>query len=201
MGKTGKGANQAKKARANGSKRKAAELAAIATATVLSDTDDDGAGASNVAYKRPKTYAAHVTPPPLPAPRAVPPTTPDQTVGEQVAEYVRIFYFRSHKFIQDKAQLEKACKDVWKRLKDEKEWEAKYNLDLASFTEIYGPRINTALTLARQYGQTKGKKAASGKCFCCLLRLTGCLLCLTGCVNPKPHIAPASTTFLPGLFA
>ena len=58
-----------------------------------------------------------------------------------------------------------------------------YNLDLASFTSLYGPTIKTALSDARQYTQTKGKQAAHGKFFCCLLRLTGCLLCLTGRVS------------------
>jgi hypothetical protein len=45
------------------------------------------------------------------------------------------------------------------------------------------------LSEARQYGQTKGKNAAQGKYFCCLLRLTGCLLC-----------QPTHTLLLPVLF-
>jgi hypothetical protein len=99
---------------------------------------------------------------------------PDKAVCGEVTEYVKIYFYRNHKFLRNDKEVEKACTHIWNRFHDAKHWmELPYCLDLGSFTELYGPTIKTVLSGARQYSQTKGKNAALGKYFCCLLRLTG----------------------------
>jgi hypothetical protein len=207
MGKSSKDKGQAANKRAK-AKRKADEL--------LEASDEDStlgklrelhaeqtklaakiAELSTAAIKRAKTSHRVVSP--------GRPTATHRTVLREVTEYVKIYFYRNYKFIKSDEELNWACEHIWNELHAANHWtDAPYYLDLASFTHLYGPTIKTVVSGARQYSQSKGKNAASGKYFCCLLRLTGCLLCLTGRVNPKPvhsHLAPASTIFQIEVFA
>jgi hypothetical protein len=183
-------ADDAKRAKANESKRKATQLVDLATRLIDSDDDDDDAPILG-------SDSTPIMPKPTSVEYAILPTTTHVTVVRQVTEYVKIDYYRRHKFIQTDKQLNVACEHIWNKFRQKNGWmDAPYYLDLACFTGLYGATIKIVLSEARQYGQTKGKNAAQGKYFCCLLRLTGCLLCLTGRVHPKPahsHLAPAST--------
>ena len=118
-GQTAKGVtkgatNQAKKADA---KRKANQLVGIATQ--LSDSDDEDA--STLGSKRPKTDSTQITPPQR-VTYAILASTTDRTVVGQVAEYVKIYYYRHHKFIRTDVELNLACLHVWNRLRVENHW-------------------------------------------------------------------------------
>ncbi len=199
QGNQGKRAKaDAKRAKADESKRKANQLVDFAARLIDSDDDDDDApilGSDSTPIMPKHTSVEY----------AILPTTTHVTVVRQVTEYVKIYFYRNYKFIKSDEELNRACKHIWNRFHAANHWtDAPYNLDLAVFTDLYASTIKNVLSEARQYGQTKGKNAASGKYFCCLLRLTGCLLCLTGRVNPKPvhsHLAPASTIFQIEVFA
>ena len=185
--------NLAKKAKLEEAKRKADQLKARAPAT---DSDDDGD--DDATTKRVRTNDTEVTEVwPQSVQYDVLPTTMNQTVVGQVTEYVKTYFYRNNKFIQTDKQLDMACTYIWNELKAENHWSGPpYHLSSVRFGNLYGALVKNLLSEARQYGQTKGKNAAQGKYFCCLLRLTGCLLCLTGRVKPKPvhsHLAPAST--------
>jgi hypothetical protein len=132
-------ADEAKRAKADESKRKATQLVDIATRLTDSDDDDDDASILG-------SDSTQITPTPPSVAYAILPTSTDRTVLRQVTEYVKINYYRRHKFIQTDRQLNTACTHIWNKLRHENHWmDGPYNLDLASFTGLYGSTIKNVL--------------------------------------------------------
>jgi len=85
-------------------------------------------------------------------------------VIDAIHHHVREITFRTVKFAQPGKEIAAKTKDVWHQIKD------KQNLDNPSsglnehkFVEIYAPVVQSELSLARQYVQTRGQNAARRK--------------------------------------
>ena len=111
----------------------------------------------------PKTKKPKAPVPKASSPKPPPPTAPHTDVQGHVTDYIKLHFYRNKKFVCNEEHEKRICLAVWNHLHKKHSWEAKYNLDLGSFTKIYASTIRTALSGQRQYSQTKGKSLSESK--------------------------------------
>jgi hypothetical protein len=85
-------------------------------------------------------------------------------VIDAIHHHVREITFRTVKFAQPGKEIASKTKDIWHQIKDKQNLNnPSSGLNEAKFVEIYAPVVQSELSLARQYVQTRGQNAARRK--------------------------------------
>jgi hypothetical protein len=83
---------------------------------------------------------------------------------DAIHHHVREITFRTVKFAQPGKEIAAKTKDIWHQIKDKQNLNnPSSGLNEHKFVEIYAPVVQSELSLARQYVQTRGQNAARRK--------------------------------------